>query len=557
VITVVDSATSLTSALKAAHAGDTIQLASGTYASFDLRGAFFAQGVTITSQDPNAKAVLTGFDITKSTGLTFANLEFSVNPNGADNPFKVSDSNEIHFANLNVHGSMDGNPQNDQQAFIIRSSTNISVERSEFQQVEIGINQLDNNALVIKDNVFHDLRMDGIRGGGSSNVLVTGNTFHDFYPLASDHGDAIQFWTTNTTASVHDITVTNNTVMRGAGGLFQGVFFRDEVGGLPFINVKIAGNLVEGGNYNGITVDGGVNVDIEHNIVQGFTDTKNWIRLDNVDGATLTSNSTNYLMLSSTTDSHITQTGTKIVPLAADGGAAGMLQWRIEHGLAIAPPVVAEVITPGVTVTGTAGADSLAGGAGGDTLVGGGGSDTLAGGAGDDLYVSVSRPTVIEGDDGGVDTVRTGDSYTLPSNVENLELTSVGGSYGQGNELDNAITGGAGGDHLFGRDGSDTVSGGGGADVINGGTGSDILTGGAGADTFVFAKGDGQDEITDFGAGGEHDTIDASALLNAGVTASLTESSVGVTITFTSGDAIQVDGVHLADLHATASGWVF
>ncbi len=47
----------------------------------------------------------------------------------------------------------------------------------------------------------------------------------------------------------------------------------------------------------------------------------------------------------------------------------------------------------------------------------------------------------------------------------------------------------------------DVIDGGGGDDTIAGGIGSDTITGGTGNDTFVFNAGDGNDTITDFGAG--------------------------------------------------------
>ena len=68
----------LVSALKTAQAGDTVQLASGTYTPIALTGLHFATDVTITSQDPNHQAVLTGLNVKTSSGLTFSNLEVAV-----------------------------------------------------------------------------------------------------------------------------------------------------------------------------------------------------------------------------------------------------------------------------------------------------------------------------------------------------------------------------------------------------------------------------------------------------------------------------------------------
>ena len=94
--------------------------------------------------------------------------------------------------------------------------------------------------------------------------------------------------------------------------------------------------------------------------------------------------------------------------------------------------------------------------------------------------------SVMENPGGGIDTVLSRVSYTLPSNVENLTLTGSAGSSGSGNELDNTIEGNAGNNALSGDAGNDSLSGGAGMDVLDGGAGSDILEGGSGDDTYVI-----------------------------------------------------------------------
>jgi Ca2+-binding RTX toxin-like protein len=75
------------------------------------------------------------------------------------------------------------------------------------------------------------------------------------------------------------------------------------------------------------------------------------------------------------------------------------------------------------------------------------------------------------------------------------------------------FTGSSASDFLAGLKGNDTIAGAGGADIIEGGKGNDMLTGGANYDLFNFAKGDGNDTITDFNADNldvlEHDLIGA------------------------------------------------
>lgn len=129
-------------------------------------------------------------------------------------------------------------------------------------------------------------------------------------------------------------------------------------------------------------------------------------------------------------------------------------------------------------------ADTLNGGAGNDTLEGGSGADSLIGGIGNDSFVNPTGDVVVEGLNGGLDTVQSNVSYALTgaANVERLLLTGTANIDGNGNDLDNFIQGTTGSNVLNGLLGNDTLQGGGGADTLNGGDGADSLAGGAGGD---------------------------------------------------------------------------
>ncbi len=139
------------------------------------------------------------------------------------------------------------------------------------------------------------------------------------------------------------------------------------------------------------------------------------------------------------------------------------------------------------------GNDILNGGAGNDTLLSVLlGDSTLSGGLGNDNYVIVDGDIIIEPANGGIDTVRTYNGFTLPDNVENLILEDpkVPDSDGIGNELNNIITGTFGNNVLRGEAGNDD---------LNGNFESDTLTGGTGADSFTLNPLlEGIDLITDF-----------------------------------------------------------
>ncbi len=138
---------------------------------------------------------------------------------------------------------------------------------------------------------------------------------------------------------------------------------------------------------------------------------------------------------------------------------------------------------------GNSGKNKLTGGAGNDTLDGGAGSDTMIGGAGDDTYVvNTSTDVVTENANEGIDTILSGVTWTLGSNLENLTLTGTSAIKGTGNAADNV---------LIGNSGANTLTGGAGNDTLDGGAGNDSLLGGTGDDTYFLGTGSGADLITE------------------------------------------------------------
>jgi Ca2+-binding RTX toxin-like protein len=151
------------------------------------------------------------------------------------------------------------------------------------------------------------------------------------------------------------------------------------------------------------------------------------------------------------------------------------------------------------------GVENVTGGAGNDTLTGDAAANILAGGVGNDTYFVGAGDTVTEGAGAGTDTVNSTVTFTLGTNVENLNLTALAAINGTGNALANVIADTGGGNNV--------LSGLGGNDTITGGAGNDTMSGGTGNDVFVFHTGFGNDVITDFDANptGGQDLLDISA----------------------------------------------
>ena len=255
-------------------------------------------------------------------------------------------------------------------------------------------------------------------------------------------------------------------------------------------------------------------------------------------------------------------------------------------------------LTGNINGTGTGLANVITGNAGNNLLAGLGGADSLIGGAGIDTAsytassagVDVSLATGL-GHDGDAE----GDTLT---GIENLTGSAFDDTL-QGDAGSNLLTGGAGVDtvsyqnataavtvslattlaqntfgagidtlasfeNLTGSAFADTLTGSSSANVLdelagndslNGGAGADTMSGGSGSDLFVFAKGFGNDAITDFEAGAAAtDVIAIASTIFADFAAVLAhtadDASGDAVIALDAYNSITLNNVHKVDLNA-------
>ena len=480
----VTSTDALWSALKTAHAGDTIQLAAGTYTPVSLTGFHFDGTVTITSADSSHQAVLTGVSLNSDSGIAFSNLTVAA-PAGAT-AVTVASSANLSFSGMNVHGTGAGAGG---LGFFVRDSTGVSISGSEVSNIGSGIGHYNSDDVTISNNSLHDLATDGIFGGGSSHMVVSGNTITNFTPNVGDHPDAIQFWGSASGAPGTDIVVSDNVITRGSGDVMQGIFVENTS------HIVISGNAMAGTMFNGISVSGTNGALITDNFVQGFTDMDSRI-----------------VVRGQSADVTVVHNTTQSVINLQDGGLPNP-NYAASDNTVVAGTVATDLSAMNtwlsqhtdLSITGTSSTDALTGGAGDDSINGLAGADTMSGGYGDDVYtVDNTGDVVIENANAGIDTVQTAlPTYTLSANAENLTLTGSSTQSGFGNALDNRITA---------NGATSILNGGAGNDVLVSAGGTDTLTGGAGADTFYFSKAPAAvAQITDFTHG--QDTLDLHTLL--------------------------------------------
>ncbi|OGS91986.1 MAG: hypothetical protein A2Z95_03705 [Gallionellales bacterium GWA2_60_18] len=204
------------------------------------------------------------------------------------------------------------------------------------------------------------------------------------------------------------------------------------------------------------------------------------------------------------------------------------------------------------TLTGNSNDNTLTGLAGNDTLDGGAGADALLGGTGDDTYIVDNLgDAVIENAGEGVDLVKSGITYTLTDNVENLTLTGTANLAGTGNVLDNTIIGNDAANTLTGLEGNDTLDGKGGADTLIGGTGNDTYAVDNAGDVVIELAGEGTDTVRSgidytLGDNVENLTLTGSAIAGTG-------NTLDNTITGNGGNNI-LDGGIGADSMAGGTG---
>jgi parallel beta-helix repeat protein len=230
----------------------------------------------------------------------------------------------VAFSNLTVVGA--SGTMNGVGAFV-RSSDHVTVANSEFGWLGSGIAHLDDTNLTISGNTIHDINVDGVVGAGSSNVVVSGNSFTSFHPGEGDHPDAIQFFADGTLQS-SNVLIADNVITRGSGDPIQGVFIENTN------HIEITGNAMSGTMYNGISVSASSYGLISNNYVQGWTDMSSGIIVRGGSANVSLVNDTSQGIANYAVDGvnpNYTETGSTLISAAAVNSLTAMTSWLSHH----------------------------------------------------------------------------------------------------------------------------------------------------------------------------------------------------------------------------------
>lgn len=285
-VTQVATLAALTAALKAAKAGEVIELAAGDHGSLSLKG-IVAPGVTVRG----AGATVTGLQLNACEGITFEGLSADLAAGGV---VKLDGCKDISLIRLTSRNAK-------YYGVSILRSQGVRVRDCDIADVKDGVQMLNCRGVLVQGNKIRRFRADGVNMSGCSDTKIIGNDIADSAAAAGAHPDGVQVQTSGAEGPAENVEIRGNTMRRGSGAPYQGVFAAIQAGDQRHRNIVVADNIIEGGLYNGIMVASADGVTITGNMVQPYTDQKSWIRLVDCTGAKLVGNKYARLLLENVT----------------------------------------------------------------------------------------------------------------------------------------------------------------------------------------------------------------------------------------------------------------
>jgi hypothetical protein len=497
-IIAVSNTTQLNAALSSVQAGDTITLAAGNYGDLGIKGKLFAGDVTINSQDASNPAVFHSLNIAGSSHVHVDDVTVNFTASSTTYAFspavKIDSSSAISLTHSTVLGGTAVNGVSPDATYLDSTQNVLGMPTG------YGVNITHSTGVTIDGGSISHVN-EAVVLGSSDHVTISNNDIHDMRK-SGIVGSGLNQVTIDHN-HIHD----SNPWHWGSGDHADFLaLWTDSTQTAPSTGVAITNNLMEQGNgapVLGMWLQGGAvtftNATISNN---AFLDGNN-------QGITLSGVS------NSSVDHNV------LMQTSGDAKAA--------------PSILLAGGTQDVAVTGNLTA-AIA-----DTS---GSTGALANTVSSNQFVQAFDFTAA----GYYNTSLLSQIETAYGTDTYLAVAKLGVNGGIGDlltALDNN------GDLLTANNIAHIVVGGTGNDTFIAGSGNDTFTGAGGADSFVIGYKTAHDTISDFGA---HDTLDLSAFLKV-LKPVIHDVGNDVTISFSSGEAITLTGVHAANLIATSTGF--
>jgi nitrous oxidase accessory protein NosD len=340
----VANAAQLADAVKNAKGGEIIQLAAGVYGDVVIDQRDFARPLTIAAAQPGAARIET-LQVRGSKNIAFRDLALgrARRPGEPDwmTLHRVNDSSGISFTGVTVHGSDDDDPSNDGYGVTVTNSQGVKFAKSVFRDLWKALMLVGSSDVEVSGSRFTGLREDGINAAGCEDLVIDGNHFEDFRPLAGGHPDAIQLYTAQQQRGQSRIRITNNVILQGKGAGVQGIWIA-EPKTYGYRDVVIANNLIHSNDmWNGIGLVGVTGAKVTGNtLVSSDQDEKTlWVRIAESSDVELSNNVFETLRVEPGV-TNLRETGN--VDLSKPGQAKR--RPRKAHG----PAAIGDLLVPGV-----------------------------------------------------------------------------------------------------------------------------------------------------------------------------------------------------------------
>ncbi len=410
VVTVSNQA-ELSAALKARGADTVIVLKQGNYGDFTFNANGSTLGINLVAADPSKPPVFSTLAISNANGVSIAGVTFTPKDDVKfANGLTLRGCDDVTLTNNTFVGGATGMDML-QRGLLIDRSSNIVVHGNDFSGLMRGAIFSESTDITITGNTLHDLRSEGFNFAGAKNVEIAGNDLRDFYPVAGDHADFIQFWTRGTTTVSENIHIHDNVMIQAKTGLSVQGIFMDNDDRVPYRNVVIEDNLIQSGAPRGILVEQAIGVKVVNNTALAVTgsDYKLNIAITDSQDVVVSNNTANAFTLKDNADQ--VDTGNATIVKAVDGTKSLTAQEIVD--LRHDAPII----------RGTDGDDKLSGTNRDDILIGGAGNDTLAGGRGDDILIGGPGNDIMTGGAGADRFVFSAPGHKVYENDRIMDLS--------------------------------------------------------------------------------------------------------------------------------------